>query len=92
MNELTEKQTLKKIIFNYLDNLTDNIIVSGWELFDYCHSQTMRMHYPSTILKYCREYADITGGEFECMDVQKSIYKFHKGKIILGGFIPKGKE
>jgi hypothetical protein len=44
------------------------------------------------LLGYCREYCDIVGGDWECLDNQKSIYKFHKGAVILGNCVLEGKE
>jgi hypothetical protein len=84
--------SVKKEMFKYLDSLADNKIVSGWEIAESLRTATGKHTYPSTLLGYCREYCDITGGRWECLDNQKSIYKFHKGVILLGGCSPQGRE
>ena len=84
--------TVTKIVYNFLDNLSDGFIISGWALTDEINSRSGRHTYPSTLLGYCREYCDIVGSDWECLDNQKSIYKFHKGKIKLGNFVPYGRE
>ena len=93
MQEHEDKlMSIKKETFKLLDELTDDTIISGWQLADNIRLVTGRHPYPSTLLGYCREYCDYTGGRFECIDNQKSIYKYHKGAFTLNGNIPSGKE
>lgn len=77
--------SVKKEMFKYLDLLADKSRVSGWEIADAIRMATGRHPYPSTLLGYCREYCDITGGKWECVDNQRSIYVFHKGVFTLDG-------
>ena len=83
---------VNRIVYDYLDNLEDGTEISGWELADKINSISGRRTYPSTILKVCRTYCSIVGGQWECINKSRSIYRFHKGKITLDGFIPYGKE
>lgn len=82
--------TVRKAVFEYLDSI-DSCNISGWKLFDHIASVTGRHSYPTTLLNYAREYADISGGKFKCIDNQRSIYQFEKG-IILGSAILSGVE
>lgn len=85
-------KTIKQAVYDILDSMDDRSVVGGWELYDKVRAVTGRNTYPSTILGYCRDYCDITGGEFICLDNQKSKYMLIKGSITLGGFMPNGKE
>ena len=84
--------SVTKIVYNFLDNLEDGFVISGWTLTNEINSRSGRNTYPSTLLGYCRAYCDIVGGDWECLDNQKSIYKFHKGSVTLGKYILEGKE
>lgn len=84
--------TVTKIVYDFLDNLADGVEVSGWSLTEQINAKSGRHTYPSTLLDYCRDYCSITGGDWECVDKIKSIYKFHKGCCTLNGNIPNGKE
>ena len=84
--------SVTKTVYDFLDSLPDNYVLSGWALSDEINRRTGRCTYPSTLLDYCRDYCDITGGEWECVDKGKSIYKFHKGCVKLDGFVPNGRE
>jgi hypothetical protein len=84
--------TVSRIVYDFLDNMEDGFEISGWTLTDEINSRSGRHTYPSTLLGYCRDYCDIVGGEWECIDNQKSIYRFHKGKITLGKFSGCGRE
>lgn len=84
--------TITKTVYAFLDSLEDNARISGWELFDIIYKKTNKHTYPSTLLKMCRTYCDIVGGQFECVDKRNSVYIFHKGKFILGNSILNGKE
>lgn len=84
--------TVTKIVYDFLDNLVDGTEISGWSLTEQINARSGRNTYPSTLLDYCRDYCDIVGGEWECINNQKSIYKFHKGKFTLNGNLPHGKE
>lgn len=83
---------VNKIVYDFLDNLADGVEISGWSLTEQINTKSGRNTYPSTLLDYCRDYCDITGGEWKCIDNKKSIYKFHKGAFTLNGNIPNGKE
>lgn len=81
-------KTISQYVYDYLDSLEDLSVVSGWGLFDIILAQTSIHTYPSTLLRYCRNYCDMVGGEFECIDNQRSKYVYHKGKFKLNGIVP----
>jgi hypothetical protein len=70
--------TIKQVVFQYLDSCPEKLI-TGWCLFDEIRPLTGRETYPSTLIEYCKLYADITSGSFKCVNRQKSIYKFILG-------------
>ena len=84
--------TVTEIVYDFLDNLADGTELSGWTLTEEINGRSGRHTYPSTLLGYCRDYCSIVGGNWECIDNQKSIYKFHKGCFTLNGTVPNGKE
>ena len=81
-----------KTVYNFLDSLADKTKISGWELFDKINSKTGKHTYPSTLLGYCRDYCDITGGDWECIDRHNSVYLYHKGIFKLNNLTIYGKE
>ena len=77
--------SVRQTVFEFLDNLEGGAIVSGWQIYEHCESVTGRHTYPTTLLNYCRQYADISGAEFVCVDFEKSKYKFTPGFTKLSG-------
>ena len=75
--------TVKAATFEILDNLTVDRI-SGWQLFDMVRVKTGRNTYPQTLLDYAREWADISGGSFRCVDTVHSVYRIEHGAKISG--------
>lgn len=82
--------TVTKAVYEYLDSLKE-CDISGWKLYEIMELRTGRKTYPSTLLKICRNYADITGADFDCIDNQKSKYHFIPG-VRLGSAIIAGRE
>lgn len=80
--------SIRREVFKILDSLPETKI-SGWKLHEMIYFRTGRMPYPPTLLQYARDYADISGATFECVDPQKSVYRFVPGfgigKALLGG-------
>ena len=68
--------SIKQTVFNYLDSIKSPSNFSGWELQQKLKSITGKNTYPSTLLKYAREYADISGSTLKCLDVKESQYSF----------------
>lgn len=83
--------SITRTVYNFLDNL-DNCTISGWELFEKINAITGRKTYPTTLLRMAKAYAEITGGEFYCIDKSKSIYKFEKGVFKIEDAILEGVE
>ena len=71
-----KKPSVKKIFYDFLDSVESPIILSGWEIQKCLYEKTFKHTYPSTLLKYARDYADATGSDFICLDKKKSKYKF----------------
>lgn len=65
-------------LYKVLDDMPERTL-SGWELFEIMHDITGIKTYPSTLIKRCREYADMTGATFECIDAQNSKYHYVPG-------------
>ena len=70
--------TVTQAVYKVMDKLPEREI-SGWELFEIVKGFTGKNTYPSTLLQMVRDYADITGADFVCVDRQKSIYKYTPG-------------
>ena len=82
--------TIKRTLFDYMDTQGERDI-SGWQIFREMNQRTGYNTYPSTLLKYLREYADITGAELECIDHENSKYHYVPGCGI-GSAIIEGVE
>ena len=55
------------------------------------YRRTLRRTYPATLIQYARDYADISGASFSCVDPQESRYHFTPG-VKLGNALLGGKE
>ncbi|MBU1081638.1 MAG: hypothetical protein KKB59_14240 [Spirochaetes bacterium] len=73
--------SVKQVLFEYLDTLAAGSI-SGWRLFEDIAKRTGRKTYPQTLLDYAREYTELAGAEFNCIDNQKSVYFYKPGAKI----------
>ena len=82
--------SVKSELWSYLDTL-HAITISSWALYNVMLNRTGRHTLPSTLLSYAREYSDISGSEFTCIDNQKSEYKYIPGHKISGA-ITAGRE
>ena len=83
--------TVTKAVYKYLDSFNSKVELSGWQIFEAIKDITGKWTYPSTLIQMCRNYADITGADFECIDNQKSLYRFIPN-VKLGNAIIVGKE
>lgn len=72
------KVNVKKIFYDFLDNVETPAFLSGWEIQKSLYEKTFKHTYPSTLLKYARDYADATGSDFICLDKKESKYKFER--------------
>jgi len=70
--------SVTKDLYAMLDTWQERDI-TGWELQRIMYERTGRNTYPSTLLKKCREYADMTGAEFKCTCPSESRYHFVPG-------------
>lgn len=85
---MTIKNSIKSQLWEYFDTCGSRLI-TGWELYRAMADRTGRHTYPETLLQYVREYADVSGAEFVCMDRVKSLYRFKPGAKIAGAIIDR---
>ena len=83
--------SITRAVYKFLDTIDKECNISGWQLYDAINRETGRCIYPTSLLQMARDYADITGADFECIDHQRSIYKFVPN-IKLGNAILVGIE
>ena len=81
--------TVTQCVHKVLDDLPP-CLISGWDLHDRVFSEIGHKAYPSTLLKMARDYADMAGAEFICVDRHQSLYKYKPGYKIAGAL--GGKE
>lgn len=74
--------TIKARLFGVLDSLPERDI-SGWQLFEMMPGHA----YPSTLLQYAREYAELSGASFDIVDHERSVYHFIPGAKIAGAIL-----
>ncbi len=82
--------TVKQSLFKFMDDQHERDI-SGWQLFQEMNRRTGYNTYPSTLLKYLREYADISGAGLDCIDHENSKYHYVPG-FKIGDAIIEGME
>jgi hypothetical protein len=82
--------TARRVLYRVLDELPARVI-TGRELSIMVNTLSGRDTYPSTLLGYAREYADISAAEFRCIDPGHSIYLFKPG-FKIGNAILEGIE
>jgi len=75
--------TVRQYLFQYLDDSPEKLIF-GWDIYDEIKALTGRETCPTTLIKYCKEYADISGADFICVDRQRSLYRYVPGYKIAG--------
>ena len=78
--------SIRQALFEYMDSRPAGFI-SGWELFQDMAKATGRKTYPATLLEYTRQYSELSGAEFRCIDNQKSRYYYHPGASIAGAIV-----
>ena len=83
------KKSAKFYVYKYLDECESPKVISGLYLQSDINAITNKQTYASTILDYARDYADITGSEFKCIDNQKSMYSFVREHKLCNAFIDK---
>jgi len=88
---LATTKPVKQTLYRHLDAITETCYLSAWKLFDRMLIDTGRHTMPSTLLQYCRDYADIAGAVFECVDVARSLYRFTPG-VKIAGCLGYGRE
>ena len=65
----------KQWTFQFLDDLNKGDKFTGYSLMKMCFDAIFILHYPSTYLRYLREYREHTGVDIQCIDKPKSLYE-----------------
>jgi len=78
--------SIRQSLFAFLDDLPPGNI-SGWELFDRMRERTGRNTYPATLLDYARDYCDLSGASFDCVDAERSIYHYSPSVKVAGAIV-----
>jgi hypothetical protein len=79
----------RQTVFKVLDSLPKGLYY-GWQIESLVHKETIQEHkkpYISTILSYVREYCNISGASFICVDRNKSLYTYEQGYRIYGAIL-----
>lgn len=69
------RKTVKSVLHEILDNLPESNI-SLWGITDALNLRTGKRTMPHTVKEYCKEYADIAGGEFYCVKPREGKYHY----------------
>lgn len=77
--------TVTEAVYHFWDDQKEPCHISGWELFDIMLARTGVHSYPDTLLRYTRNYCDLTGATFVCVNKTWSTYSFTPGRQYFGG-------
>lgn len=75
---------VKKAVYKYLDSLKYPQIIGGWALSDHIATLTGYNAYPTVILKIAKNWAFLANATFDCIDRERSVYRFAPGNKISG--------
>jgi hypothetical protein len=75
-----EVKSAKRITFDLLDEMEDGSEFAGSRLELMVRATSGQMHYPSTMLRYMREYRSTTGRTIACVNKARSIYRIGESK------------
>ena len=82
------KGEVKRAVYKILDSWNTPRKICGGTLADMVSRRIGRPVYPTVVLKTAKWWARLAGGEFDCINFEKSIYQFSPGrrKILGTGF------
>lgn len=75
---------LKIAVYKYLDSLRYPQIIGGWAITDKIAEITGYNAYPTVILKIAKNWAFLANATFDCIDRERSVYRFAPGRKISG--------
>lgn len=78
--------TVREAVYTFLDSLKEGEYF-GLMIIETVQAVTRRKVYSSTVLTYCRDYADCSGATFECVHRKESRYYYKPCCKISGAII-----
>jgi hypothetical protein len=79
------KGEVKKAVYKILDSWCRPRRICGGTLADMVAKRINRTVYPTVVLKYAKWWAWLSGGAFDCVNFEKSIYQFEPGNLKVYG-------
>jgi hypothetical protein len=79
------KGEVKKAVYKILDSWCRPRRICGGTLADMVAKRINRTVYPTVVLKYAKWWAWLSGGAFDCVNFEKSIYQYSPGKRKISG-------
>lgn len=79
------KTVLKSTVYRTLDNYKTERTIRGGAFSDIIVRRLGRQVYPTVVLKIARHWAYLSRGAFDCIDREKSVYRFTPGRLKVSG-------
>lgn len=79
------KTALKHAVYRTLDSYRSSRTISGGAFSDTIARRLGRTVYPTVILKIAKHWAYLSRGAFDCIDREKSVYRFTPGRLKVSG-------
>lgn len=79
------KTALKHAVYHTLDAYKTARTISGGAFSDTIARRLGRLVYPTVILKIAKHWAVLSLGAFDCIDREKSVYRFTPGRLKVSG-------
>lgn len=79
------KGEVKRTVYKILDSWNTPRRICGGTLADMVAKRINRPVYPTVVLKAAKWWAWLSGGAFDCVNFEKSIYQFTPGKRKISG-------
>lgn len=79
------KGEVKRAVYKILDGWNTPRRICGGTLADMVSRRIGRPVYPTVVLKTAKWWALLSGGEFDCINFEKSIYQFSPGRRKISG-------
>ena len=79
------KTALKHAVYRTLDSYRSSRTISGGAFSDTIARRLGRQVYPTVVLKIAKHWATLSLGAFDCIDREKSVYRFKPGRLKVSG-------
>ena len=79
------KTALKSTVYRTLDGYKTDRTIRGGEFSDIIVRRLGRLVYPTVVLKIAKHWATLSLGAFDCVDREKSVYRFKPGRLKVSG-------